>query len=673
KNFGSSTPASSVVVTATSDDEYITITDDTETFPNMAPGATNNSLDDLDLTIAADCPDGHIVHLALTTTSGQGAWEGGMDLEVVSSAIDFRSVFVGSVSGDTVLTAGSAANFGLNISNNGGKNASSLTAILTSLDALVTVNDNAASFGTVTVGSTANCSINPFNVTAGENSPPGYRAQMQVVYTTSSGAVETDTFEVAIGVKTSIDPQGPDSYGYYCFDNTDLMYQQAPIYNWVEIDPTYGGLGTQLGIIDMSENNDMSVMLQLPFTFRYYGEDVNSLTVCSNGWIATHADASYADFRNYRIPSIVGPRGMIAPFWDDLVTTPGHVFAYHDAANHRFIIQWSRMECGFGYGYNPQETFQVILFDPAYYVTPTGDGEILFQYNHIEEYSGDSSDIPYSTVGIENPDQNDGIEIVYWATYDDPAASQLADGRAYLFTTNFDYNAGTSPLLIDLTYNSGSPVPSVGGNLYFDVYVANSSGQVQDFDAWLDVVYEGGAPTTVVMRAFTNYQPGWTINRPNMFFPVPGAYAAGNYNFYGRVGNHPSDIWAEDSFPFTKIGALNPGGFTPFVPDGVPNPFDVISVDGTPIALTQEFALEGPYPNPFNPTTSIGFALPEASVVSLKIYDISGRLVKTLVDGHRDVGSHQVTFDADGLASGLYIYQLHAGSHTASGKMVLLK
>ncbi|MFH1735939.1 MAG: C25 family cysteine peptidase, partial [bacterium] len=353
KNFGSSTPASSVVVTATSDDEYITITDDTETFPNMAPGATNNSLDDLDLTIAADCPDGHIVHLALTTTSGQGAWEGGMDLEVVSSAIDFRSVFVGSVSGDTVLTAGSAANFGLNISNNGGKNASSLTAILTSLDALVTVNDNAASFGTVTVGSTANCSINPFNVTAGENSPPGYRAQMQVVYTTSSGAVETDTFEVAIGVKTSIDPQGPDSYGYYCFDNTDLMYQQAPIYNWVEIDPTYGGLGTQLGIIDMSENNDMSVMLQLPFTFRYYGEDVNSLTVCSNGWIATHADASYADFRNYRIPSIVGPRGMIAPFWDDLVTTPGHVFAYHDAANHRFIIQWSGMECGFGYGYNP--------------------------------------------------------------------------------------------------------------------------------------------------------------------------------------------------------------------------------------------------------------------------------------------------------------------------------
>jgi len=669
KNYGSSTPASSVSVTASSNDEYVTLIDNVETFPNMAPGATQNSLDDFDLTVAPDCPDGHTIHLTLTTTSAQGTWEGGMDLDVVSSAINYRGITVGT---DTVLTIGAASNMVVNIVNDGGKTATSLIGELTSLDPLVTVNDNNASFGSVAAGATANCSSNPFSVTASDNSPPGFRAQLQIAYTTASGSVETDTIEVSLGVKTSVDPQGPDSYGYYCYDNTDLMYAQAPVYNWVEIDPSYGGSGNQLAIYDNGENDDMSIMVQLPFTFRYYGEDVNSLTVCSNGWIATNANESYSDFRNYRIPSIVGPPGMIAPFWDDLVTDPGRVYAYNDAANHRFIIQWSRMECGYGWGSHPQETFQVILFDPVYYPTPTGDGEILFQYNHIEQYSGDSSDIPYSTVGIENLDQTDGIEITYWASYDDPAASQLADGRAYLFTTAFDYNAG-GEMEVDLTYVSGSPVPVGGGNVYFDIYVANSTGQSQDYDAWLDVTYEGGSPTTIILRNFTSFQPGWTINRPNTYFPVPAAYAAGNYMMYGRVGIYPNAIWNEDSFPFVKSGSSSTEPFTPFVPAGVPDPFEVITMNDNPIALPSEFAIDGPYPNPFNPTATIGFALPEASLVKLEIYDVSGRLVKTLIDGTRSAGNHSVTFNADGLASGLYIYRLQAGQHTASGKMVLMK
>jgi flagellar hook assembly protein FlgD len=78
-------------------------------------------------------------------------------------------------------------------------------------------------------------------------------------------------------------------------------------------------------------------------------------------------------------------------------------------------------------------------------------------------------------------------------------------------------------------------------------------------------------------------------------------------------------------------------------------------------------------PNPFNPTTAISYQLSANSYVSLKVYDITGRLVATLVDGLREAGAQQVTFDGSNLASGIYLYELTAGSHSATGKMMLMK
>lgn len=79
------------------------------------------------------------------------------------------------------------------------------------------------------------------------------------------------------------------------------------------------------------------------------------------------------------------------------------------------------------------------------------------------------------------------------------------------------------------------------------------------------------------------------------------------------------------------------------------------------------------YPNPFNPSTEIRFALPEASHVSLVVYDVTGREVVRLVDGRMEAGTHRVTFDASSLASGLYLYRMVAGTFVQHGKMLLLK
>ena len=96
----------------------------------------------------------------------------------------------------------------------------------------------------------------------------------------------------------------------------------------------------------------------------------------------------------------------------------------------------------------------------------------------------------------------------------------------------------------------------------------------------------------------------------------------------------------------------------------------------TPAIASQvpnRFSLEQNYPNPFNPTTSISYAISEASSATLMVFDIQGRLVTSLAQGWHEAGTYQVTFDGSQIASGVYFYQLRAGDYMQTQKMVLLK
>jgi hypothetical protein len=97
--------------------------------------------------------------------------------------------------------------------------------------------------------------------------------------------------------------------------------------------------------------------------------------------------------------------------------------------------------------------------------------------------------------------------------------------------------------------------------------------------------------------------------------------------------------------------------------------------------LPREMALAQNYPNPFNPSTAIRFQLlapsgvegSAARIVTLKVFDLLGREVATLVDGRMEAGTHKVVWNASGFASGIYFYRLQCGESVLVRKLVLLK
>jgi len=120
----------------------------------------------------------------------------------------------------------------------------------------------------------------------------------------------------------------------------------------------------------------------------------------------------------------------VAGFWDDLYdseTVEGNVYYYHDLANHRFIVEWDSIARN-DQGSEPNvEIFQAILYDPDYYPTLTGDGEIIFNYKKIQAPES-------STIGIENHAQNVGLQYLFNNNYN-PTASALMNEFAIKFTT----------------------------------------------------------------------------------------------------------------------------------------------------------------------------------------------------------------------------------------------
>ena len=324
------------------------------------------------------------------------------------------------------MDPGETVNVIMKIKNKGDDVAPEIRGILSSNDQYITILDSIGTFGTLLPDSSGRNISDYFRVKVSENCPEQYEAEYTIRLMTQNGLYPystTSSFIIPVAEPTQSDPTGPDEYGYYAYSEDDTLWTQAPEYDWVDI-TSVGTTVYRPGI-----SSDFSTNVNLPFTFKYYGMNRDTVQISSNGWIAL-SNGTLNNHNNETLPNQDEIRNMIAVFWDNLFYAGagevGKIYYYYDEANHRFIVSWENV--GHSEDVTDKETFQVILLDPQYYPTATGDGEIIMQYKVVEEPGS-------CTVGIENYGEDIGINYLY-DDYYDVTASIIHSNFAIKFTTD---------------------------------------------------------------------------------------------------------------------------------------------------------------------------------------------------------------------------------------------
>ena len=452
ENFSGST-VNSVTGTLTSSDPFVTITDGVESFGDIGAGGTAWSVEDFDFVVDGGCPDEHLIQFDLDLSSGSGDFHSLLEFTVVSAELVYQDRTYYDDGGNG-FDPGETVGLSVELRNDGSVAAGSPTATLYSLTPYISVGDALGDYATIEVGGSAENTGNHFSLTAASNTFEGYSASLVLVAEFDGGRVDSVPVTLNIGSRSSNDPAGPDDYGYWAFENTDAGYDDSPVYSWVEIDPAYGGSGTATPIYDGGGYQDDSYVMALPFPFRYYGVEYDTVTICSNGWLSMGRSSSNS-YRNWSIPGAGGPGAMLAVFWDNLYMNSGSdVLTWNDTANHRFIVEWSR--CLNDYG-GAEETFQIILNDPAYHQTDSGDGEIIYQYETVTVTDPTNG---YVTVGIENLEQTDGVLVTYF-NRNTAGSAAITAGRAIKFVPVFSTVFGTVQGMITNRSYGDAPVPGV--------------------------------------------------------------------------------------------------------------------------------------------------------------------------------------------------------------------
>ena len=387
------------------------------------------------------------------------------------------------------------------------------------------------------------------------------------------------------------------------------------------------------------------------FPLKYYGGSQSQISVNSNGFLTMgYSDYLYGD--NSPIPDAHGPVRMIAPFWDDLdPSAGGDIYRWLDTTNHRWIIQFDEVR---HWGSTDTETFQVIVLNQSWYPTPTGDTPILIQYQDVTDPSS-------CTVGIENADQDDGVGWAYDGTYGSQALP-IADETAILFTTVPPGEPAIPWLVL-----AGMTVDDSSGG--------NGDGLAQPGETValvLDVENQGGRDALGVSVSLSTDESVVAI--------VDGTAALPDIPIGGSDQNSDPLVLsvseAIDDTVATVWAAFEANGGTYAATARIDLHIDLTGT-GIDDQIPSAFHLSPCHPNPFARGTTMRLALPAPSPVTVRIYNPSGRLVRTLVDAPLAAGEHPLVWDgADGagrrVASGVYFVRVEAGRDRASRKVVLL-
>ncbi|MBC8205235.1 MAG: T9SS type A sorting domain-containing protein, partial [FCB group bacterium] len=328
-------------------------------------------------------------------------WQSDLTIQVKMPSLAYEGFIVNGS-----LNRGDIADIIVSMGNIGTLAAVNLTGTLESLDPEVIVMEDESDYDLINPGQILNNSGDPFQIQISYYCPTYFDAHFRFTIEGDQGTFnlhEEYEFEIEVSEPGQIDP-GFDNAGiYYAYEMSDSIYSQAPEY-WRD---DMASLASRTGIVIEMDPETQIAYLEFPpdFTWRYYGQDYDILSISADGFIAP-GEVPYTTSSNYGIPRSDQIEGMVAPLWYDmycLVAEPGEISYYFDPEG-RLIIEyynWSHANTNM-----MTETFQIVIYDPETMPTLSGDSVIEFYYGEVTYEA-----LWNSTCGIEAPSQTDGIEM----------------------------------------------------------------------------------------------------------------------------------------------------------------------------------------------------------------------------------------------------------------------
>ncbi|HRP91602.1 MAG: T9SS type A sorting domain-containing protein [Ignavibacteriaceae bacterium] len=403
---------------------------------------------------------------------------------------------------------------------------------------------------------------------------------------------------------------GGTTQGGYYFANSTAGASGAPS------QPAYSWIdisGTGTDLIGSISNEQTVGPFSLGFTFNFFGVDYTDFYINSNGFITFGATSGQTNFP-FPIPSLNAPNNLIAGFWKDLDPTNTSVLnkhLYYGLSGGEMVISFVNYP-QLNADIDGWITFQIII-------KPSGNIKIQYQN------AGNTFNINNGGIGIEN---NDGTNGVLYRHY------------------NYGGNVSGLPLALEFGTNTGAlPV---------------------ELSAFSGAIIGQNVKLYWITKTETNNY-GFEVERASLSAsPLRGWEKIGFVNGNGN-SNSPKEYSFNDK---SILGGKYSYRLKQIDNDGQFEYSNNIEVD---IEVPLEFALNQNYPNPFNPSTKISFQIAETAFTSLKVFDVLGNEVESLVNKELQAGSYVFDFDASSITSGIYFYKLQSGNLTSTKKMLMLK
>jgi len=599
----------------------VDIDQNTASLPALDPGASAWTDDDFEVELHFGLEDGLFLPFRIDGPGLDGSARFG--LTVSAPRINVAAV---NVDGDGLADPGETKELVLDLSNVGSAGTEGgVGTIQLNTPGGGSVGNGMVDFGAIAAGETTSNLAEPFVITVGETVAKGSGLDFTLVLETVEGHNLTTSFGLVVGEMGVGSPVGPDAYGYYAYDSADIDYPgQVPVYNWHTLSPRYGGAGTELDFPSdrYPDQGATTLLVDLPFTFQYYGQDFDQIRVSDNGWFSFDP-SDFFDFYNWGMPNSHGNHSIVAPFWDNFIVDPGDeipsdwdfrdgIYVQHVAEKGAFIVEWSQMR-HYRNEIDDFQTFQVWILDSSMHGSgPMGDGEMLFNYRQVANTDYLRN---YATVGFESPDENKGLQLSYGNVYTEGSLP---------VSPGLSIRVSTEPPVYD-------PLTLAVGKVW------------RRSEGWrLEWAPADDRPVI-----------GWRVYRNSELIATLPAGAREYVDTHGYEGAEYRLIALHPFGQETDLGLLN------LIQPGF-------------------MALEPALPNPTRAGSWIHFSLGQNGPANMSVFDVSGRRVRTLLAGEAAEGAASLFWDGRDeagreLASGVYFYRLQAGERSLTRKLVLIR